>query len=430
MIKNSVEEKNNVVIDDLELDQNKLDALKNKLKSKTKKEKSISIGVVGSGQAGSRLAESFYKLGYDAICINTAQQDLKFIEIPETNKLLLNYGLGGAAKDLNIGFEAANQNKDSILSLIESKLNASQVNLLCLSLGGGSGAGSVELLVDILAQTSKPLVVMTVLPMESDDVQTKSNSLETLSKLSKLVQSKKINNLIVVDNAKIEAICHDVSQIDFFNVANKSIVNTLDVFNTLSCMPSSVKPLDPTEWARILTDGEGLSIYGELTVNNYEEDIAIAEAVLSNLTSNMLAEGFDIKDSKYVGVIIAANKNVWSKIPTSSINYAMSVINEQCNNPTGIFKGIYTVDSDEDSVKVYSFFSGLSLPESRITSLKKEVQAQTQMIKAKEEKRNINLSLDTGVEQNVSAAQRIKDKIAQKNSAFGKLVGNVVDRRK
>lgn len=429
MIKNSNEEKNIKVIDDLEIDSSKLDALKNKIKGK-KKEKSINIGVIGSGQAGSRLAEAFYKLGYDAVCINTAQQDLKFIEIPDQNKLFLEYGLGGAAKDLNIGNEAALNNKDKICSMIEDKLGAAHVNLLCLSLGGGSGAGSAEVMVDVLSSTGKPLLVMVVLPMQSDDVQTKSNSLETLAKLSKLVQSKVINNLIVVDNAKIESIFHNVSQLDFFNTANKSIANTIDVFNSLSCMASNVKPLDPTEWARILTDGEGLSIYGELNVSNYADETAIAEAVLTNLTANMLAEGFDIKDSKYVGVIIAANKEVWSKIPTSSVNYAMAVINEQCNNPVGIFKGIYTIDTEEDSVKVYSFFSGLSLPDNRINSLKKEVQQQLQQIKNKDEKRNLNLAIDTGVEQNVSAAQKIKDKIAQKNSAFGKLVGNVVDRRK
>ena len=37
----------------------------------SRKERSIVLGVLGSGQAGSRLAEAFYKLGYDAVAINT-----------------------------------------------------------------------------------------------------------------------------------------------------------------------------------------------------------------------------------------------------------------------------------------------------------------------------------------------------------------------
>lgn len=422
------------------VDLNKLSALKAKSQAKqqeinmsakivAKKERSIALGIIGSGQAGSRLAEAFYKLGYEAIAINTAMQDLKHIDIPDANKLLLEYGLGGAAKEIEIGKAAAESHKGFIEDLINSKLESSQVNVLCLSLGGGSGAGSCETLVEILSGSGKPLVVITVLPMDSEDAQTKHNALETLSKLAKAAQSKKINNLIVVDNAKIEAIYQDVSQVEFYGMANKAIVDPIDIFNTLSSMPSSVKGLDPMEWGKLFTDGEGLTVYGELTVENYAEETSIAEAVINNLNGNLLAGGFDLKQSRYVGVIIAANKEVWAKIPSSSITYAMAMINDQCGNPKGIFKGIYTVDSPDNTIKIYSMFSGLGLPDSRVSQLKKEAQAYMQAAKVKDEQRNLTLNLDTGTNETVSAAQKIKDKIATKASAFGKLTQGVVDRR-
>src|SRR5271157_5145904 len=76
------------------IDEQKLLALKAKSKAKqqenrmsakivAKKERSIVFGVVGSGQAGSRLAGTFYALGYDAVAINSAIQDLKHITIPD-----------------------------------------------------------------------------------------------------------------------------------------------------------------------------------------------------------------------------------------------------------------------------------------------------------------------------------------------------------
>lgn len=422
------------------VDLSKLAALKAKNQAKqqeqkmaakivAKKERSVVLGVVGSGQAGSRLAEAFYKLGYDAVAINTAMQDLKHIEIPDANKLLLEYGLGGAAKEIEIGKAAAESHRGFIEDLVNAKLGHSQVNVLCLSLGGGSGAGSCETLVDILSLTGKPLVVMTVLPMDSEDAQTKHNALETLAKLAKAAQTKKINNLIVVDNAKIEAIYQDVSQVEFYGMANKAIVDPIDVFNTLSSMPSAVKGLDPMEWGKLFTDGEGLTVYGELTVDNYSEETSIAEAVINNLNGNLLAGGFDLKQSRYVGVIIAANKDVWAKIPSASVTYAMAMINDQCGNPKGIFKGIYTVDSPENNVKIYSMFSGLGLPDSRVTQLKKEAQAFMQAAKVKDDQRNLTLNLDTGTNETVSAAQKIKEKIASKTSAFGKLTQGVVDRR-
>lgn len=431
----ATEEKTESVNDD------KLAALKAKSQAKQQeskmaakivsgKERSLALGILGSGQAGSRIAEAFYKLGYAAVAINTAMQDLKYINIPDSNKLLLEYGLGGAAKEIEIGKAAADSHRGEIMQLVNERLGGAQVNVLCLSLGGGSGAGSCETLVDLLAEMGKPLVVMTVLPMDTEDAQTKANALQTLSKLAALTRSKKVNNLIVVDNAKIEAIYSNVSQVDFYGVANKAIVETIDVFNTLSSMPSSVKGLDPMEWGKLFTDGEGLTVYGELTVDNYSEDTAIAEAIINNLNGNLLAGGFDLKQSRYVGVIIAANKEVWSKIPSSSITYAMSMVNDQCGTPKGVFKGIYTVESPDPVVKVYSMFAGLGLPDSRVTQLKKDAQEHMQTVKGKDEQRNLNLNLETGTNETVSAAQKVKDKIAAKSSAFGKLVGGVVDRRK
>lgn len=396
----------------------------------SKKDRSITLGVLGSGQAGSRLAEAFYKLGYDAVAINTAMQDLKFIDIPDSNKLLLEYGVGGASKELEIGKAAAEQYRGEILQLVNEKLPTSQVNVLCLSLGGGSGAGSCETLVDLMTGLGKPLVVITVLPMDTEDVQAKANALETLSKLTGFARTKKISNLIVVDNAKIESIYQNANQFDFFNIANKAIVETLDVFNTLSSMPSSVKGLDPMEFSKILMDGEGLSVYGEFVVENYTEDTAIAEAVVNNLNGNLLAGGFDLKQSKYVGFIVAANKEVWGKIPTSSVNYATAMINDLCGNPKGIFKGVYTVEMPENVVKVYSFFSGLGLPNDRVEQLKKETVELQSKNKGKDEQRNLSLQLNTGTNETVSAAQKVKDKIASKSSTFGKFVSGVVDRRK
>lgn len=425
------------------MDEDKLAKLRAKLAAKTKevemvnshsnaskKEKSINFGIVGSGQGGSRLAETFYKLGYDCVAINTAQQDLKFIDIPESNKLLLEHGLGGAAKDLDIGKQAAEKYKEQITDLINTQLADAQVFIFGLSLGGGSGAGSCDTIIDILSATGKPVCVMTILPMDSEGAQTKSNAITTLSRLSNYAKSKKISNLIVVDNAKIEAVYHNVSQMDFFNIANKAIVEPIDMFNTLSSMPSSSKPLDPMEWAKLLIDGEGLSVYGTMKVSNYQEEDAIAEAVMTNLNGNLLAAGFDLKQSKYVGMMVAANANVWKNITAASINYATTLIEDQCGHPNEVFKGIYVIDTPEDCVFIYSFFSGIGLPDSRVQQLKKESAQLATATKNKDDQRNLTLHLDTG-NQEISKVQEIKNKIAAKSSAFNKLTSStIIDRRK
>jgi len=218
---------------------------------------------------------------------------------------------------------------------------------------------------------------------------------------------------------------------DFYNVANKAIVGPLDAFNTFSSLASSTKSLDPMEFSKILIDGEGLSVYGELTVEDYQDDTAIASAIINNLDGNLLSGGFDLKQTRYAGFMIVANKEVWSKIPSSSVNYASAMINDFCGTPKGVFKGVYVVDMPEPVVKVYSFFSGLGLPSSRVDQLKKDTAELQTKVKSKDEQRNLTLHLDTGTNETISAAQKVKDKIAAKSSTFGKFVGSsVTDRRK
>ena len=53
-------------------------------------EAGFNFAIVGIGQGGSRLAETFWNLGYRRVCvINTAPQDLATIKMPDSNKLLI-----------------------------------------------------------------------------------------------------------------------------------------------------------------------------------------------------------------------------------------------------------------------------------------------------------------------------------------------------
>jgi len=452
--KSETEPKENIVDDitegaDIEVEEKSekendetLAALKAKMAAKQKEKqmppeiveeptRSIRLGVIGSGQAGSRLAECFYSLGYPSVAINTAKQDLQHIQLPDANKLLLDYGLGGAAKELDIGHAAAETYRDAINQLVMQKLNDAQVVLFCTSLGGGSGAGSTEIVIDILAELGTPVAVITVLPQSSDDAQTKANAVKTLSKLTHMAQNRKIDNLIVVDNAKIEAIYSDVGPLQFFPVSNRAIVDPIDKFNTLSAQASAVKGLDPTEFGKLFTDGQGLTVYGKMIVENYQDETAIAEAVIEDLNGSLLASGFNLKQARYVGAIFSANQKVWDKIPNASVNYAVSMINDACGNPLGVFKGIYADDSiTDDAVHVYSMFSGLGLPDARIDQLKTEAKERMALAERKDEERKLTLKVDAE-DETVSAAQAVMKKIDAKKSSFGKLHGKaILDRRK
>jgi cell division GTPase FtsZ len=392
---------------------------------------SLRFGIVGSGQAGSRLAEQFSSLGYPAVVFNTAPQDLEDIKVPEENKLLLDFGLGGCAKDLSLGKDAADAYRNSISELIQRKLSDVQVFIFCTSLGGGSGAGSVEVVVDILAQLGKPVVVLTILPKASEDAQLKHNAWQTLSKFTKMFNEHKIDNIITVDNAKIESLYSDVGPFNFFPVSNKAIVEPLHAFNVMSRRKDEgIKVLDSTEFGKLFVDGKGFTVYGQMAVSDYENELAIATAIVESLKGNLLASGFNIKQARYAGFMLVAPERIWNKIPSSSLDYAQQMINDVCDSPLAIFYGIYKEESSEDFIKVYSMFSGLGLPTERIDQLKEEAQLKMGVAHKKDEQRQMTMKVDVG-EETVNKVDEIKRKIEQKTSSFNKLhSGAIIDRRK
>ncbi len=390
---------------------------------------SLKFGVIGLGQGGSRIAEIFNELGYPTIVANTATQDLIHINVPEAHKLFMDIGLQGAAKNIDRGQEAAEQYRDDLQKLVYDILGPTQAIIVAASCGGGSGAGSLPVVIDLLQAAGKPIVVLGVLPMVSEDVKTKSNTLDTISKLAGFVNEGKIHNVIVIDNSRIEHIYAGVGQMDFFKVANKAIVEPIQAFNTYSMMPSDVKSLDSSEWATLLLNGEGLSVYGQLSLSNFSEDTAIAEGIIASLSDNLLASSFDLKRAKHVGFLIVANKNVWSKIPAGAMNYASIVVSDVFGSPEGLFKGVYVDDNPDDVVRIYTFVSGLALPEVRLDALKKEVESQQEALKQKSKDRTNKLNVDTNKNTAVFDVEKLKQKIANKVSGFGKL-DSVVDRRR
>jgi tubulin-like protein CetZ len=378
----------------------------------------------------SRLAEQFHALGYPSVVMNTAPQDLEDIKIPEQNKLLLDFGLGGAAKDLTIGHDAADAYRAAINDLVHKHLGDAEVFIFCTSLGGGSGAGSVEVVTDILSQIGLPVVVLTVLPKASEDALLKHNAWQTLHKLTKLFNEGKVHNIIAVDNARIEALYSDVGPFNFFRVSNKAIVEPIDVFNRLSRKKDEgVKALDSSEFGKLFIDGQGFTVYGEMKVEDYEDEMAIATAIVESLKGNLLASGFDIHQARYAGFMLVAPEAVWNKIPSTSLDMANSMIQDATDHAV-VYPGIYREDTGEDCIKVYSMFSGLGLPEERVNQLKAEAQSKREVAEKKDEDRKLHMKVDVG-EETSNKVEDIKKKIKNKASAFSKLHGSAVkDRRK
>lgn len=396
-------------------------------------DRSVNLGVVGVGQCGSKIAEELYNRGYNSVVINTALQDLKHIKIPERQKLFLDYSLGGAAKDLDTGKAAVEQYEEEVSKHVSGNTEDCEVLLLIASGGGGTGSGSAETMVNIMSQLGKPLSVLFVLPMASEDALAKHNAIQTLARLAKLAKDDVINSLIVVDNAKIELMFPGKSMAEFWKVANESIVEPLHLFNKLSSNPSEYTSLDPMDFSRLFIGTGDCALYGSIEVKDYLEDEAIAEAMVTNLESGLLSSDFDLGQTRSAGIIITGSKEVLSKVPATNIEYGFSMVGKICNEGTRIFRGVYEIDDHSDTLKIYSFFAGLGLPEERVSELKSEAERHMRALKNKEDSRATSMNIDVGKTQTTSAVDALHKKIKNKHSAMGKLKQNtkrVIDRRR
>lgn len=381
---------------------------------------SIRFGFVGAGQGGSRIAETFASLGYPSCAINTASQDLTYIKMPEDRKLTMAYGLGGAGKDIAIGAEAFTNYEDKVKGLLDRTFgNNVDYVIACIGGGGGTGSGSAEGLVKLLASYQLPVGAIFTLPASNEDSLTKANSVKTLDKLSKLSKDGVLTTLVIVDNSKIEQIYPGLSAAHFWSRANVDIANILHQFNKLSSQPSRFVSLDPTDMAKVLTDG-GCTIYGSGRIPEYHVVDELINVVVGSVKNGLLASEFDISETTSVGVIVAGSYEVLSNIAQDDIDYALF----ELSNLTGhaaTFKGIYDLDTQDigRGLVVYTMLSGLGVPHKRIESLAVESQSGASGLDLKRgNKSKMTVTDSDSADQDLDRFKNMKTK----HSALGKMM--------
>lgn len=400
---------------------------------------SLNFGVIGAGQAGSKLAKVFYDYGYDVCALNTAKQDLELLDIPEDHKFFMDYsgvGQGGAGRELDVGNAAIVNDYKDVKEFVEEHTDGSDVLVLCTSLGGGSGAGAAPVLVDMCNEIGKPVIVLGVLPGSSDDSQSKHNAVETLAELGDRAAHENINSLILVDNAKIETTFPDLSPAKFWSTANSAIVTPLHIFNSVSACPTDYEALDSMDFAKSLLEAGNCVIFGstEIEPEVYEDDdTAIVEAIIDNLEKGLLADEFDLEEAQTVGVLITGKAETLDKIPYRAISYAFKYITTEYNSAR-TFKGVYAMPSDTDELKVHFIFSGMSLPKARIESLQKEAKKHMKNLEDKKKVSKAHMQIDRGGDRASHESDQMLRRLKNKKGVMNKLIKGgkrkVVDRRR
>jgi cell division GTPase FtsZ len=336
---------------------------------------------IGTGQCGGRLVKSFYDLGYKkALAVNTTHHDLDLLDIPDSQKFLMDIGEKGAGKDMERGEKAVQENQQQIMHLA-TQVFGSQVDhiMVCFGAGGGTGSGSVSGLIEVakkyaryirLADANKRVGVIMTLPTigEASSPLVAENAHKAALELSQMAKAGKISPLIIVDNDKINRLYPGMTVKSFWPSINSTVASLFDIFNGLSAMSSRYTSFDPVDYHSIILSG-GCTIMGLTKVSKFDDKFAISEAVKKNLEKTLLAGGFDLSTAKLAGCCVVGGKKLMNDVKglQDNIDYAFDVLSE-ITGQASIHRGIY--EDNRSSLRVYTIIGGLDSPTARLEELK------------------------------------------------------------
>ena len=334
---------------------------------------------IGSGQGGGRIAKAFYDRGYKkCIAVNTSYHDLDALDIPIEQRLLLDVGEQGAGKDMEKGYEAANEYKQNIFDLMR-KVYGNNVDhvFVCVGAGGGSGSGSSLVLIDIAKKYMKYIghdnpdervgVVMS-LPTRGEATSpiVSSNAHKVLKTVGDYAESGSISPLLIIDNSKIERLYRGLTVKQFWPTVNNTISGLFHVFNVLTSNPSPYTSFDPTDYSSVLRCG-GVMVLGVAKIKDIEDEQKVSGAIKSNLEKTLLTD-VELSDAKVAACIAIGGKDIMENTPglMDSLSYGFDTLGSVCPKAT-VHRGIY--EDNKDSLRLYTIVSGLDIPKKRLQQL-------------------------------------------------------------
>ena len=263
------------------------------------------IKVVGVGGGGGNAVTHMINAnieGVDFICLNTDAQALKHSKVKMGLQIGCNITKGlGAGADPEVGRQAAMEDRDRIIEMIEG----SDMLFITAGMGGGTGTGAAP----VVAQIAKELGILTVA------IVTKPFAMEG-SKRSNLADqgivelSKHVDSLITIPNQKLLSVLGgDMTLMDAFKAANQVLQGAVQGIADLITKPGMIN-VDFADVRTVMAE-TGMAMMGsgsgtgpdrareaaELAVSSpLLEDVNLqgAHGLLINVTA-----GFDLRTSEF-----------------------------------------------------------------------------------------------------------------------------------
>src|SRR6201997_985215 len=231
------------------------------------------IGVGGGGgNAVSHMVTSGIE-GVDFICINTDSQALKASKIKTSLQIGANITKGlGAGADPEIGRQAAMEDRDRIVELVEG----CDMLFITAGMGGGTGTGAAP----IVAQVAKELGILTV-AVVTRPFEMEGNKRGRVADQGMLELSKYVDSLITIPNQKLLSVLgSSTTLLDAFKAANTVLQGAVQGIAELITRPGLIN-VDFADVRTVMSE-TGMAMMGSGSAAGDDRAREAAEAAISS----------------------------------------------------------------------------------------------------------------------------------------------------
>jgi len=303
------------------------------------------IKVVGVGGGGGNAVTHMVNSGIDGvdfICINTDAQALKHSKVKTSLQIGSNITKGlGAGADPEVGRQAAMEDRDRIVELIEG----SDMIFITAGMGGGTGTGAAP----IVAQVAKELGILTVAvvtkPFEMEGNKRNALADQGINELHKYVDS-----LITIPNQKLLTVLGgDITLLDAFRSANQVLQGAVQGIAELITRPGMIN-VDFADVRTVMAE-TGMAMMGSGAASGENRARAAAEAAISS----PLLE--DVNLSGAHGLLI--NVTAGMDLRTSEFHTVGETVKQYASEDATVVVG-YVIDQEmSDEIRVTVVATGI-----------------------------------------------------------------------
>jgi cell division protein FtsZ len=306
------------------------------------------IKVVGIGGGGGNAVTHMVNCGIegvDFVCVNTDAQALKHARVKTSVQIGSNITKGlGAGADPEIGRQAAMEDRDRIVELIEG----SDMLFITAGMGGGTGTGAAP----VVAQVAKELGMLTVAvvtkPFEMEGAKRLALAEQGIGELGKYVDS-----LITIPNQKLLTVLGgDTTLLDAFKAANQVLQGAVQGIAELITRPGLIN-VDFADVRTVMAE-TGMAMMGSGSANGENRARAAAEAAISS----PLLE--DVNLSGAHGLLI--NVTAGMDLRTSEFHVVGDTVKQYASEDATVVVG-YVIDPEmTDQIRVTVVATGIGRP--------------------------------------------------------------------